>query len=349
MSDIKTEIDELNTMRSELMAEAEREDNSDQSEGKNPAKTVDVDQGGIHELVKSKDSESDTETTEDNNDNADQSANDNVDEEKLDSIILDEDSDQEDSDDESNESENKQESKKMSRYQKEQARIAKAWKKNESEKEKLRAKEEELARREAEIEERASKSGNKTDGENDNKTPSSDDFLELAKYYEDHGEYEKAELAKEESDKARNREILNFQSQKKQSEQTEKQKQDSFWNNANKFIAQPENKELENAESNLGKAVKTVLSRDKRLYAQEDGFAIATHIAKGEIAMLSLADKEKVIAELKKENKRLNELTAIGDSSANSHNPNPKRKPMTLEQERAYFMDQARKEDSIAV
>jgi len=188
----------------------------------------------------------------------------------------------------------------------------------------------------------------KKEREEEKRPPTSAEYDSLAKYHEENGDYEKAEEAKRMSDLSRQREMKELQEMKQQTELSQKEFKAQWNQTIDNVLSQPEYKELQNPESDMGKKVTEILHRDQRLSQVPDGFALAAHIAKGELAESSLAGKDKTISELKQEIENLNKKMSLTGSSANTHNPNPSRRPMSMDQEFESLLMEARREDSIA-
>lgn len=333
------EREELDTMEADIMADAIQEDASVAVEALNPAETFDIEQENIEEVVVSSDnSEADTETTQNETDIADQSANDETDEENIEEPQGTEDLEEVSPDTENNvlesEDTNPENPEPTSKRSKSKAREAKAWQKIEAEKAELAEERAEIAKQREEYEEKT-------------KPPTSKEYNDLAKWYEDNGDYEKAEKAKEAADTARDTEYAELQNAQKTSVEAKQKAQQNWWDTANEFVAKPENKELQDVNTPLGQTVKQLLDSDPRFLDIPDGFQVATEMAKGKLAVSSLADKTKRIAELENEIKQLNKKTSIGTSGANEHNPTPIRGSKSLDQEEAELINLARKEDAM--
>jgi len=333
------EMQELDAMEAELMADAAQEDARIPDEFENPAETVDIEQENIEPLVESsEDSQMEAEIPQ-NEDIADESANEETVNEELNEEEENVPSDTEDNLlDEENQTE--QDEKPLSKRDKERARLDKSWQKQEAfkaenmeERERLQREREEFEKQKAEVEEK-------------NRPPTAKEYRDLAKWYEEKGEYEKAEEAKNMADIAHEKEYEELQNSQRMSAENQAKFQKEFWETADKFVNLPENKELQDVNTPLGQAVKGLLEKEPRLLSMPDGFEVATNIARGQVAVSSLADANKRITELENEIKTLNKKTSIGNSGANGHNPTPSKRPQSLDAEFEQLQAEARREDA---
>jgi len=333
---------ELDTLGEELMADAIREDALEglPEDTTNPEGLIDADQDGIEQAVLSDDSDADTETTaKDNGNDADLSVNE--DEE----IKTKEDT--EPVEEVAEETEEAKETASTTKQSKSDDRYDRNWKKFQEEKDEVRsqlpAKDEEIAKMQKQINELTSKQAEAE------RPLSSSEYMQLSKHYEEEGKYEDAEQAKANADTRRSQEVQELSKLQDTSKETVEVDQKEWWDNAGKYINESPNKDLADANSVIGKRVKGLLDGDPRFMQQKDGFALATHIAEGELASTSLADKNAKIAQLSKELKQYKKLTEVGGSSANSQTTSPINANKSLEQEGDELMREARREDSMAI
>jgi len=328
---------ELDTLGEELMADAMREDALEglPEDTSNPDGIIDAEQDGIEQAVESNDSDADTETTEQDNCNeADLSVNeDEEDTEPVEEVAQ--------------ETEEAKETVSKTKEQKDNERYDRNWKKFQEEKDTTRSaldqERDELAKMREEI------NALKEEQEEAKRPPTSKEYMELSKYYEDKGQYDEAEQAKANADAQRQEELQQLSNLQETSKQAVEVDPSEWWETAGKIITSSANKDLADANSPIGKRVKGLLDADPRFMQQKDGFALAVHIAEGELASTSLADKDAKIAQLSKELKQYKKLTEVGGSSANSHTTSPINAQKSLEQEAEEMMREARRADSMAL
>ncbi len=337
---------ELDTLGEELMAEAIQADAEElaQTYENNPEELIDASQDGVEQAVLSDDSDADTETTEqDKSDDADLSVNED---EETKEVTEEPETTKEPVEEVAKETEEAEETASKTKEQKNNDRYDRNWKKFQEEKATARseidAEREELAKMREELD------AIKAEQAESKRPPTSKEYMDLAKYYEDKGEYEKAEEAKTASDAQRQEEVQRLEELQGATE-TPQVDEKVWWENAGKVINSSSNKDLGDASSEIGKRIKGLLDSDPRFMQQEDGFALATHIAEGEIASASLADKDARIAELTKEISKYKKLTAVGASGANSHPTTPANTNKSIDQELNEMMALAHREDAMGI
>lgn len=334
-------MQELDAMEAELFAEAQAEDANLSDEFENPAETVDVAQDNVEPLVESsEDSVVDTEIPQ-NEDIADQSANEeteNLEVNEEDQVVSDnaEDNvlDAEDSDAETE--------KPLSKAEKDAQRLDRNWQKQEQFKAKNIEEAEQLKRDREEFDKQ------KAEFEEKNRPPSSKEYRDLAKWYEDRGDYDKAEEAKNMADLAHDREYDEMQKAKTMSVEQQQQAHAEWWKNADDFAQSHSNKDILDNTTAFGQEITKVLNEDPRFQTVPDGFKLAATIAEGRLAVSSLADANERITELESEIKKLNKKTSISNSGANHHNPTPSKRPQSLDDEMDSLLAEARREDARA-
>jgi hypothetical protein len=334
----KKEQDELNAIEAELRQEALKADLS--ADGYDSI--IDIKEADAvveAELAKLDTSDSDDVNTEKNkevsesDEAVDESANEATEkeveteepsDEAKDSEEVESEKDAQDKSDEID-SEVDSDGKKLSKKEKERLRKEKSWKNLEAQKQQLAKEKEEIQKQRQEIEESKKQVEEKKQKAEDKK-PSSKDYEDLASWYEEKGEYDKAEMAKEAAKTQRDKEFHELQSLKRNTVEAQNAFKAEWTKTVEKVLSQPDYKELHDVNTPFSKKVTEVISRDPRISQFPDGFEIAVHIAKGELAVASLADKDKRIAELETKIKELNKKTQLSGSGANQRSTEPSTK-----------------------
>ncbi len=334
----ESEIKELDALEAELYADARKADAGNAVDIINPEDTIITRQDGVEEAVLSTDSDADTETTDlDESNDADLSVNE--DEE------IKPEEDEEPVEEVAQEAEETKETVSKTKEQKNDDRYDRNWKKFQEEKDEIRS---QLPAKDEQIAEMQKQINALTDKQAEAERPlSSSEYMQLSKHYEEEGKYEDAEQAKANADTRRTQEVQELSNLQDTSKQTQEIDSNEWWDNAGKYIESSPNKDIADAKSELGVRIKGLLDGDSRFMQQKDGFALAAHIAEGELASASLTDKDARIASLTKELTKYKKLTAVDASSANSHPTSSPNSEMSLEDEMKSMLKDARRSDAM--
>jgi len=330
---------ELKAEEAQLIADARKADGMSAVEINDPEELI-TRQDGVEDAVLSDTSDADTETTDqDKSDDVDLSVNEDEEKPKEESETTEE-PNQEDA----QEAEETKETVSKTKEQKNNDRYDRNWKKFQEEKDTARAEidaeKQELTKIREELD------AIKAEQEEAKRPLSSEEYMQLSEHYEKEGQYEDAEKAKANADTRRQAELQELSNLQNSSKQAQEVDQDKWWENAGKYINDSSNKDIKDSTSEIGKRIKGLLDRDPRFLQQEDGFALAAHIAEGELASASLTDKDARIAELTKELNKYKKLTSVDASSANSHPTSSPNAELSLEDEMKQMLREARMTDA---
>ena len=247
--------------------------------------------------------------------------------------------------DEGTQSATSSEAKNLTKAQKEEARRDKSWKKLEEEKAAF-------AREKAEWEtQKLKQTQNLSPSQNLAENPSAlaNAFDEIAKQFEDSGDFDKADEARE---KAKELRAKTSQDNTQQVQQASSNPQFKVAWNAHMERAINDFPEMKDINSDFGKTVQALLRAPDTAQLfnnRPDGIYIAAQLANMKMTALRVPALEKENATLKEEIKKLRQGMSIPSSGANGRAGDATSiNNMSLEQQEAYFMKQAELADAQA-